>query len=143
MVTGTSALGSVTCNWTATACAANGGLAQAPVHGISRSPIPTLTLITTTGASTNRLTAGTGSGPAACPSAGMCFEYGETNNPPLVGMITPVTSGHLGTPVMVAGTAFVVWLTCPEPGSCVGVGGAANAPGGQSDADVFTFSYAG
>lgn len=58
-----------------------------------------------------------------------------------MGTITPISSGKLGTTFQVPGTESLDWLTCPEPGSCLGVASPTTQAVGQTVAAVFSFHY--
>jgi len=136
--TASASLAGVTCGWEAGTCRATGSVA-AGVGGY----YPATAIIKGTTATVTKLAGDASPGDAICPAVGQCVEFGVVN-PNSKGehaFVAVATGGVAGNPLTVPGLADVYGLSCPQVGTCAGVGSLLSGPHGDYSLATFTLRY--
>lgn len=137
VASGTADLVGVACNWGPSVCEANGE-AVVGAHGF----VPVRTTISGGKATTAKLPATSPVGPAICPAAGRCLQFGTVSvaGSGQHGFIASVTGGHFGAPAAISGTGQVLGVSCSGPGSCEAVATVLHGAAGDLSLATFTFT---
>ena len=136
--TASASLAGVTCGWEAGTCRATGSVAAG-----GGGYYPATAIIKGTTATVTKLAGDASPGDAVCPAVGQCVEFGVVN-PNSKGehaFVAVATGGVAGNPLTVPGMADVYGLSCPQVGTCDGVGSLLSGPHGDYSLATFTLRY--